>query len=287
MDLKRVQILHKRYSLDEWINGIPLLESQADKKFIPTLSQGELGILLSDDKQSILEVRVGTDPNNNQSFKDGLLLKDSNDPGWKYFLDQLNNKLDTSGGVLTGDVIIQGDLTVKGVNHTTTNVETLNVEDNLIVANSQNSSLSNLSGLAIKTGNVEASNAALSYGILYDSNSDSVKLGLGSIDSSNEFHFNDGEGLPVAIRAESQNLTNEHILKWDSSKNQIIDGGISVLDIIKNGDLKAGEGISITNNTTVSINKVTSSLIESLNISKLTQTYNDKLNLECGDSKNN
>lgn len=167
--------------------------------------------------------------------------------------DGLSNKLDTKGGVITGNLVIsnanleiskttegKGNLTVGGnltVNGTTTTVdiETLAVKDNLIVANADNTTLINLSGLAIKTGKVNTKDNAIAYGILYDPTSsvDSVKLGLGEVDkTTNEFTFNSAEDAnPVATRDDSSHLTNNHLLVWNSAKHTLIDAN-SLVDSI-------------------------------------------------------
>lgn len=45
MQIKKTRILHKRYTADKWLDN--------------TLRQGEIGFLLSDDKQKILDMRIG------------------------------------------------------------------------------------------------------------------------------------------------------------------------------------------------------------------------------------
>lgn len=171
--------------------------------------------------------------------EDGINNKDAVNKG------QLDTKLDLTGGTLTGNLTIQnadveitktsegkGNLTVGGnlrVNGTTTTVdtETLAVKDNLIVANADNTELVNLSGLAIKTGNKDADENAIAYGILYDpaTSADSVKLGLGSINkTTNEFTFKSAtDANPVATRDDSTKLTDNHLLVWNSAKHTLID----------------------------------------------------------------
>lgn len=179
------------------------------------------------------------DSNGRVEVEDGINNKDAVNKG------QLDTKLDLTGGTLTGNLIIQdanveitkttdgkGNLTVGGnlkVNGTTTTVdtETLAVKDNLIVTNSGNTELVNLSGLAIKTGNKDADENAIAYGILYDpaTSADSVKLGLGSINkTTNEFTFKTAtDANPVATRDDSIKLTDNHLLVWNSAKHTLID----------------------------------------------------------------
>lgn len=179
------------------------------------------------------------DSNGRVEVEDGINNKDAVNKG------QLDTKLDLTGGTLTGDLTIQdanveitktadgkGNLTVGGnlrVNGTTTTVdaETLAVKDNLIVTNSGNTELVNLSGLAIKTGSKDADENAIAYGILYDptTSADSVKLGLGSINkTTNEFTFKTAtDANPVATRDDSTKLTANHLLVWNSDKHTLMD----------------------------------------------------------------
>lgn len=179
------------------------------------------------------------DSNGRVEIEDGINNKDGVNKS------QLDTKLDLTGGTLTGDLTIQdanveitktaegkGNLTVGGnlrVNGTTTTVdaETLAVKDNLIVTNSGNTELVNLSGLAIKTGSKDADENAIAYGILYDpaTSADSVKLGLGSINkTTNEFTFKTAtDANPVATRDDSTKLTANHLLVWNNAKHTLID----------------------------------------------------------------
>ena len=63
MEIKKTRILHRRYTAQEW----------ATKR----LKQGEIGILLSDDKSEILQVRVGMTngvDGDGGLFSEGVLL---------------------------------------------------------------------------------------------------------------------------------------------------------------------------------------------------------------------
>ena len=122
-------------------------------------------------------------------------------------------------GAATGNVVVQGNLTVNG-STITKDTETLAVKDNLIVTNSDGAELSNLSGLVIKTGEASA------YAIVYDPTEEAVKLGLGTIGEDNEFTFDEGDGDAVAVR--SQTFTDAHIAVWDATNHKFIDGGTTV-----------------------------------------------------------
>lgn len=136
-----------------------------------------------------------------------------------------NSKYDKTGGTISGNVQITGDLTVQGTT-TTNDTETLAVKDNLIVTNSDGATLSGLSGLIIRTSPTQ------SYGIVYDpANEGTVKLGLGTYNAdTGAFTFATGEGLPVAVRALSTAWTNLHLAAWDAANNQFVDAGKAVAD---------------------------------------------------------
>lgn len=149
--------------------------------------------------------------------------------------------LPTSGGTITNDLAIQGNLTVRGTT-TTTIEETLNVKDAIVVANADAADLSaTLAGFIIKL------NATDCYGIVYDSSLNSVKLGKGKI-TDGKFTFDVGEGNAVAVRADGSLMSNGHLVKWDGTALKFVDAGKSV-DDIKSDTLAAlteGDNISIT-----------------------------------------
>lgn len=137
---------------------------------------------------------------------------------------EVAKKYDKTGGTIDGNVTVTGDLTVQGTT-ITENAETLDVKANVITTNSEGVPLINLSGLGIRT---DATNV---YGIMYDPQSDSVKLGLGSLDEDNNFTFNQGEGLPIAVRDDSTAFTDKHVIVWDAAGDKFVDGGKAVSDL--------------------------------------------------------
>lgn len=137
---------------------------------------------------------------------------------------EVAKKYDKTGGTIDGNVTVTGDLTVQGTT-ITENAETLDVKANVITTNSEGVPLINLSGLGIRT---DATNV---YGIMYDPQNDSVKLGLGSLDEDNNFTFNQGEGLPIAVRDDSTAFTDKHVIVWDAAGDKFVDGGKAVSDL--------------------------------------------------------
>ena len=138
--------------------------------------------------------------------------------------------LEKTGGTISGNLSVQGNLNVAGTT-VTQDTETLLVKDNIIVTNSDKADLVNLSGLAINK------NANQTYGIMYDPTTDSVKLGLGSIDETGEFTFSES-GNPVAVRADSSLLVDGHLIKWDATNNRFVDSGKSVDDFVLKGEIQ-------------------------------------------------
>lgn len=66
MELRTTTIKHKRYSAVGWN------DTNADGSLKNTLSQGEIGVLLGPDLQTVLEVRIGV--RDHSAFGEGVLL---------------------------------------------------------------------------------------------------------------------------------------------------------------------------------------------------------------------
>lgn len=136
----------------------------------------------------------------------------------------LHNLIINKDGVfITGKVKLQGDADISGV-VTVKETETLKVKDNIVITNADGVDLVDMSGLGIRK------NSSDTYGIVYDPASDSVKLGLGKLDNSGKFTFNEGEGQPVAVRDDSSLLVDGHLVKWDATNHKFVDCGKDVSD---------------------------------------------------------
>ena len=143
--------------------------------------------------------------------------------------EDLEKKYDKTGGTISGDVSIQGNLTVSGTT-TTEKEKQLLVEENVIATNANKVDLKTLlSGLAINK------NASATYGIMYDPADDSVKLGLGTLDAEKKFTFNDSgtDGKAIATRADSSELTDGDLVKWDGTTNSLVDSGKKTDDFVE------------------------------------------------------
>lgn len=124
----------------------------------------------------------------------------------------LDTKIDKIGGTFSGNVAIQGNLTVSGTT-TTESEQQLAVKENVIVTNADKANLQTLlSGLAINK------NSSSTYGIMYDPADDTVKFGEGTLNANRKFVFKAGEGHPLAIRADSSQFTDAVLVKWNATK---------------------------------------------------------------------
>ena len=171
--------------------------------------------------------------------------------------DDLDKKYDKTGGPISGDVTIQGDLTVAGTT-TTEKEKQLLVEDNVIATNANKVDLKALlSGLAINK------NADATYGIMYDPADDTVKFGEGTLDADNKFVFKTGEGKPLAVRANSADFTDAHLVKWDAASMSFVDAGTAISSLskkIKSLDMTYGTP-AVTYDTTDGVNTRTQARI--------------------------
>lgn len=123
----------------------------------------------------------------------------------------LDTKIDKAGGTFSGNVAIQGNLTVSGTT-TTESEQQLAVKENVIVTNADKVNLQTLlSGLAINK------NSSATYGIMYDPADDTVKFGEGTLNANRKFEFKAGEGHPLAIRADSSQFTDAVLVKWNAT----------------------------------------------------------------------
>ena len=124
----------------------------------------------------------------------------------------LDKKIDKAGGTFSGNVAIQGNLTVSGTT-TTESEKQLAVKENVIVTNADKVNLQTLlSGLAINKS------STATYGIMYDPADDTVKFGEGTLDANRKFVFKAGQGHPLAIRADSSQFTDAVLVKWNATK---------------------------------------------------------------------
>ncbi len=146
----------------------------------------------------------------------------------EYLKSALVAKYDKAGGTISGDVAIQGSLSVSGTT-TTKDTETVQAESNILVTNKNGVDLIDLGGFAVKTDTINA------YGIMYDPVGDGVKIGLGSFDENGKFTFLDGEAQFLATRADE--IADGNLVKWDAEKRMFVDSGVSLASKADKTDL--------------------------------------------------
>ena len=152
--------------------------------------------------------------------------------------EDLAKKYDKTGGAITGNVSIQGDLTVSGTT-TTEKEKQLLVEENVIATNANKVDLKTLlSGLAINK------NADATYGIMYDPSDDTVKFGEGTLDENRKFTFKAGEGLPLSIRANNSDFVEAHLVKWDAASKSFVDAGVGVNGLSRMVSIEGAPGVT-------------------------------------------
>lgn len=185
--------------------------SDADKpvssKQAVAINAVENQIILHKDNKSnphaVTAAQVGLGNVNNTS--------DANKPVSTAQQAALDKKIDKAGGTFSGNVAIQGNLTVSGTT-TTESEQQLAVKENVIVTNADKANLQTLlSGLAINK------NSTATYGIMYDPADDTVKFGEGTLDANRKFVFKAGEGHPLAIRVDSSQFTDAVLVKWNAT----------------------------------------------------------------------
>ena len=141
----------------------------------------------------------------------------------KFVVALVSTKFDKTGGIISGDVAVQGNMSVTGTT-TTKDTETVYVKENVIVANSDGIDLIEEAGFAIKTSTTAA------YGILYDPVGNGVKIGLGYFDENGKFIYEEGEAQFLATREDS--MTDGNIPKWDAARNMFVDSGKHADEVI-------------------------------------------------------
>lgn len=210
---------------DVQVNGVSVVENKVANIVVDTQSNKQSSNPVANSLFTAQTVALGTNIFNHVNNKDnphavtkaqiGLdnvdNTSDANKPVSTAQQAALDKKIDKSGGTFSGNVAIQGNLTVSGT--TTRESETqLAVKENVIVTNADKANLQTLlSGLAINK------NSTATYGIMYDPADDTVKFGEGTLDANRKFVFKPGEGHPLAIRVDSSQFTDAVLVKWNAT----------------------------------------------------------------------
>lgn len=168
-------------------------------------------------------------------YKDGHLSSYDPETKWhvvnkNYFEKIIADYLLKTGGTITGDLSINGNLNVKG-STTSEEIKTLTVKDAFIVTNENGEETkATLSGILMKTSATKA------YAIVYEPSTDSVKLGEGTYSTDETtgettFTFDDQEGTAIATRAQDTNWEDGDLATWDTGSKSFIPTGKKARDI--------------------------------------------------------
>lgn len=160
-------------------------------------------------------------------------LQDTHAANRKY-ADRIFN----DGGTIKKNLNVLGDLKVQGnLIYVSGTIE--GVEKQFVELNTNKKLIIGQSGLLINKG-ITATGDLGTYAVVYDADKDAVVCGLGTtrvdkIDGKDVlvFEFNEGEGLPLTIRSNSEQLNNNHLVKWNSEINGIIDAEKSIDDLVQ------------------------------------------------------
>ena len=137
---------------------------------------------------------------------------------------ELDKKFDKLGGTVTGDMVVNGNFTVQGKT-TTVDSETLRVADKLIEVGKGNTApLTSPAGLI--TPKYDGTNNG---GIVYD-HTGTAYVGDITLDSNGNVDVNNSDLQPIATR--NATITNDNLVKWDSTNHKLVDAGKSVENLV-------------------------------------------------------
>lgn len=151
---------------------------------------------------------------------------DDTDVTNKGYVDDLcGTKLDKTGGTITGDLVVEQNLTIKG---TTTTVDTKNLEvkDNLITV-----AKDNVAPLIAPAGlRVPKYDGTNDGALVFDSNG-TAYVGDVVLDGDGNIDAEASTGLqPIATRT---GLVNGRLVQWDGANTTLVDSGIQPWEIVK------------------------------------------------------
>ena len=148
------------------------------------------------------------------------------------YAEAINEKLDKSGGTITGSLIVSKDLIVSGTT-STVDTQNLKVTDKLIyVAKDNIAPLTSPAGLI--TPKYDGINNG---GIVYD-NTGTAYVGDITLDSNGNVDVNNSDLQPIATR--DTTITDDNIVRWDDTAKKLIDSGKSVRDLSTATNLENG-----------------------------------------------
>lgn len=136
------------------------------------------------------------------------------------YAETISEKLDKSGGTITGSLTISQNLTVNGTT-TTVDTQNLKVADKLIyVAKDNTVALTSPAGLI--TPKYDGENSG---GIVYD-NTGTAYVGDVTLTEEGNVDVNNSDLQPIATRDTA--ITDGNIVKWNDTAKKMVDGGINI-----------------------------------------------------------
>ena len=141
------------------------------------------------------------------------------------YAETISEKLDKSGGTITGSLTISQNLVVSGTT-STVDTQNLKVADKLIyVAKNNTVALTSPAGLI--TPNYDGVNSG---GIVYD-NTGTAYVGDVTLDTEGNVDVNNSDLQPIATRDTA--ITDGNIVKWNDTAKKMVDGGVNISTLEK------------------------------------------------------
>ena len=146
------------------------------------------------------------------------------------YAETISEKLDKSGGTISGSLVVSENLVVSGTT-STVHTQNLKVTDKLIyVAKDNTTPLTSPAGLI--TPKYDGINNG---GIVYD-NTGTAYVGDITLDSNGNVDVNNSDLQPIATR--DTTITDGNIVKWDDTNKTLVDSGKALSDLATKEDLQ-------------------------------------------------
>ena len=189
-----------------------------------------------------------------------VALKDKGYATKTYVDTQDDKKLDKTGGTITGDLTIGGNVTVNGTT-TTVNSNTLTVKDKLIeVAKDNTAPLTSPAGIIVPKYN------GTDYGALVIDSDGNAKVGDVKLKADGDIDVNNSDLQTLATRT---GLQDGQLVKWDDTQKTLVpdttvasnassalskaNANTTEITNIKNGTTKVGKADKLTTARTIAL----------------------------------
>ena len=178
----------------------------------------------------------------------------------------IDTKLDKTGGAVSGNLTIQGDLTVRGKTTSVTS-ENLKVADTIIeLAKDNLVELTSMAGLVVP--NYDGVNAG---GLLFGSDGIAYVGDLSTYESGTDVNIENNPSLqPLATRV--KNIPNGAIVKWDAENNTLVPSTIT--ESFSLDDYLAADKSKLSNNYLLKYNPTTGKVENGISLGSVYSTSN-------------